>query len=310
MKQLLGIDIGGTNVKFGIVTIDGELIDQKKIPTEIILKDAKSLDLFISEIRSFLKAYPSVTKVGIGIPGTLCNDKKKIISLNNIPVLNGLSIISMLENAISGIRFFAENDANAAALGEYHFAKSHKGNDFFFITLGTGVGGAIMLNGKLFQGSKGNAVEIHNNPSREGQSFEDYLGNKGWIREAAKMHLKHYPEEVLDWSAQTPKSISEFAQKGENWALELFEKQGEILGELIVSAVRFFDIRNIYLGGGVTTGTFPFMKESMNKVLKRYLDEYYLNDLIVEKAELENEAGILGAAALCFGLKSECTSVL
>lgn len=297
MKKYLGIDIGGTNVKFGVVNKKGKLTNVRKISTNELLRKPKPIEKLSNVIANYLQLHPSIKSVGIGIPGTLSKNNKTIISLNNIPALNGVDIIHELEKIFESISFFATNDANAAALGQYVFGEKTNEN-FFFITLGTGVGGGLILNGELYKGKNGNAAEIHNIPNKSEKSIEFYLGKKGWIRTAKKLYKKHEltPPKTID--LYSPKDFMKAAKNGDPIALELFKFQGKRLGELIVTGVRFFDFRYIYIGGGVSS-CLHLLEKSMYKTLKKYLDQYYLKELKIEKSSLKNHAGILGAAALC-----------
>lgn len=296
MVHYLGIDIGGTNVKFGVVTKEGELISEAKYPTPTVFNNGQSIEDFIAIIKDFLVGNTTITSVGIGVPGTLTADKRGIVTLNNIPQLNGLPLITLLEKAFPGISFYAENDANAAAMGQYYFSNENNSESLLFLTLGTGVGAALILNGKLFLGEGGNAMELHNTPYKKGKGYEYYLGKKGWAREYNKLYKKktgEIREELL-----TPKEIVALVNKKDRTARKLMKQQGKALGELIATAIRYFDIRVVYIGGGVAS-VFPEMEKACFKSMSLFLEEYYLKGLIIKTSELKNKAGVLGAAALC-----------
>lgn len=300
MKHYLGIDIGGTNIKTAIVSEEGDILSEHKVATPSVFNNGGSLDQFIALIQDSIASDPSIKSVGIGIPGVLTFNRKEIVTLNNIPQLNGLPIVTMLEEAFPTIDFFIENDANAAALGQFHFANENKVQSLLFLTLGTGVGAALVLNGDLFLGEHGNALELHNTPYKKGKGYEFYLGKKGWARQYAKLYKKTKGdvfEQLL-----SPKEISQLAENGDKIAKKLIKKQGKALGELIATAIRYFDLRTVYIGGGVSS-VFPEMEKTCKKTMSLYLDEYYLDTVQIKVSKLKNKAGVLGAAALCIAGK-------
>lgn len=296
MEHYLGIDIGGTNIKVGIVTKEGEVLLDAKYPTPSVFNDGQSLEGFINVIKEVLSKDLTIKSVGIGIPGTLTADKREIVTLNNIPQLNGLPIVSLLEDAFPNVSFNIENDANAAGLGQYHFSNECNAESLLFLTLGTGLGAALVLNGELFLGERGNVMELHNTPYRKGKGYEYFLGKKGWARQYNKLFKKNLGE-VSD-KLLTPKEIAVLAKAKDKSAKELLKLQGKALGELIATAVRYYDLRVVYIGGGVAS-VFPKMEKACYKSMSAYLDAYYLNDLTVKTSKLKNKAGVLGAAALC-----------
>lgn len=302
MNNVLGIDVGGTNVKFGVVNEKGELRNKIKYPTSELSSNGSFINAFSNAIKEQLDIHKDrqIHQVGIGCPGLISKDRTTTLKLQNIPQLNGVNVIQHLNNNFPAINFFLENDAKVAALGEHHFS-SHQTNNFLMITLGTGVGGAAIIDGQLFSGANGNGLEIGHMISSSGDVLEHHIGKKGMVRYANKYLLK-YPKEtsrLRGLEIITSKDIEKAGKKGDFVAEKVFKKVGKYLGQCIVSSVRVLDLDTIIIGGGVAE-VFHLMEKSMWKEIRSYLGDYYTDHLNIRTAELENEAGIIGAASLCF----------
>lgn len=298
MEKFLGIDFGGTNVKLGLVSRKGVLSNKRKIPTRNLGSDY--ITGFVKLIKDELDSHKSIGRIGIGIPGALSKDKSVIIETPNVPQLNGVALKEILLGNFPDQQFFLENDANVAALGELYFSTEDLPDSFIFITLGTGVGGAVIWDRKIFTGDGGNAMEIGHIVSSNGLSVEQRIGKKGLVKLAFTEIGKYTGDTLLTQKFPlNSKRLELLAQNGDHLAQQVFRKAGMVLGEALVSAIRLFDIKTVVIGGGVADN-FEFMKEGVYMSLKDYLSEYYLERLKILKATLENDAGIIGAACLCF----------
>ncbi len=302
MKKYLGIDIGGTNTKFGIVSESGELLDKVKYSTHELREDGDYTTAFKKVLKEFLDLHTDLEKyVGIGVPGTITKDRKSTIDLPNIPSLSHTNFISILQQEFPEKVFLLENDANAAALGEYYFAGKSLPENFIFITLGTGIGGAAIMDKKIFKGGLGNGMEIGHMFSTSKETVEDLIGKKGIVASTKKYleKKKDSKSELNDFVDLTAKDVVKAAKNGDKIAKKVFKKFGKVLGRCIVSSVRVLDVHHIILGGGVAD-TLKFIKPSMYDVIDKHLPAYYTRNMKIELAELANEAGIIGAAALGF----------
>jgi glucokinase len=298
MEKFLGIDFGGTNIKFGQVTRRGGLTGKKKFPTQELGSDP--ITGFLKLIKEDLDKNTSIQKIGIGIPGSLSRDRRIIIETPNVPQLKGVPLMDILKKSMPSKQFYLENDANTAALGELYFSSDELPDSFIFITLGTGVGGAVIIDRQIFVGGGGNAMEIGHIVSSNGLSVEQRIGKKGLVKLAFAEISNYIGETQLTAKFPlTSKRLELLAQSGDSLAQQVFRKAGMVLGEALVSAIRLFDIKTVVIGGGVADN-FEFMKEGINASLQAYLTPYYLENLMVLKASLQNDAGIIGAACLCF----------
>ncbi|MDB4297129.1 ROK family protein [Flavobacteriaceae bacterium] len=298
MKEFLGIDVGGTNIKFGVVNEKGDLLKKTKIPTLELRETGDFINEFVKSIGKQLKKHPHIKDVGIAVPGVISKDRMNTVFMQNIAEFNDVPLIPILEKEFTEINFHLENDANAAAIGELHFAKGKVPNNFLFMTLGTGLGSAAVLNGKIFKGGGGNAMEAGHIFTANGKTAEENMGKQA-IVDATIKYIKKGKKTSLKIEGIDSKKIVIAATKGDKVATKVFEKIGISLGEALVSTIRIMDIKTVFVGGGVSK-TFNIVKKNMNKILKANLPAYYSDNLDIRLATLGNEAGIIGAAALCF----------
>ncbi|MDQ3395038.1 MAG: ROK family protein [Bacteroidota bacterium] len=301
MEKFLGIDVGGTNVKMALVNLNGSISSIKKFPTASLGKNNDFVASFTDVISTRLKKHPTVTRVGIGIPGTLSKDRNTIFEVPAIPQLNGVNLMESLKKELPQINFNLENDANAAALGEYYFPrdKIKLPANFIFITMGTGIGGAAIINGAIFGGGDGNGMEVGHVFSRNSTLLENNIGKRGIISLAKTYLLESEDESNLDPELLTSSDLVSAAENGNRLAMEVFDTVGQILGEALVSVIRILDVKTIIIGGGLSS-SFNFISHSLNKTIHAHLTPYYLKDLLIKRATLANQAGIIGAASLCF----------
>jgi len=298
MENFLGIDVGGTGIKVGLVSKAGDVLSHLKIDTHSLRQGGAFVDNFVDHLDHILTENSEVDRIGIGVPGTLSKDRRTLLELPAIPEFQGVSLGNLLQNRFPNKQFFLENDANAAALGEFHFSDRKMPENFIFVTLGTGVGGAAIINRKIFSGGDGNGMEIGHILSR-GRVLENNIGKQGMM-DLALETLRSYQgsTDVSEHRMNSHELIRAATQK-DGFALEVFDKIAEILAEAMVSTIRILDIKDIYIGGGLSV-CFDYIISTMIKTMSKYLTPYYIDNLHISRARLGNEAGLVGAAALCF----------
>ena len=294
--MILGIDVGGTTIKIGVVDENGQILKVEKFSTpEYTGSPQQFIQLIKTTVHSVNTTYP-IKGIGIGLPGQLSLDRKTIIELTNIPTLNGLNLYEPLKNAFPELKIALENDARCAAMGELHFGK-HGEKSFLLITLGTGVGGGLIIDGKLFKGANGNATEVGMIPVGLGPYLEDYIGNKHIVDFTLEI-LKDYPSSALkEHKDLSVADIYHAAKAGDACALAVFSFAGNLLGEAMLSMIHLYDISTIIIGGGVGA-SFDVLEPSIKEILNERLSPYYLKNFKLLQASLSNESGIVGAASL------------
>lgn len=234
--------------------------------------------------------------VGIGFPGLLSADRKKVVLLPNIPGVKDVNIVDYLEKALPGLKVKIENDAKCAALGEYQFGENKGQDNFVCVTLGTGVGSGAIIDGQLFIGARGNGMEIGHMLMGGGKTMEQQIG-LSHLLEYAKDVINQSPDSILYDKDINTHLLREAAEKNDKAALKVFEYLGRVLGEAMVSVIRVLDLDCIIIGGGISSA-FEFFLPEMEEAIRKYLPPYYTNNLKIKKASLSNDAGLLGAAGL------------
>lgn len=299
--EYLGIDIGGTNVKMGIVNSEtGHLSNFYSHDTVSWRTSGHFVDRLGEAISLQLLDNPEITKVGIGLPGMLDLSRRTPLEITAIPELNNVPLVDTLESKFPTVKFFLENDANAAALGEFYFGEERIDESYIFITLGTGVGGAAIIGKKIFTGGRGNAMEPGHTPSANGRVLERNIGKNELLALATEMR-SHFTEETQlpDDGTISTTGLVAAAANGDALALQIFERVGELLGENLCHLVAILDINLILVGGGLSA-SFDYILPAIQGKLTKWLTKYHANGLTIKRATLGNDAGLLGAASLCF----------
>ncbi len=311
MKYYAGIDLGGTFIKCGIVDENGNILVKDQIPTgkdrpyEEIAADMAALVRRLAESAGIEES--DLRAAGIGSPGTVNSKKGVIIYANNLQWKN-VPLGGAVAEAL-GVPVFVTNDANAAALGE-SFAGAAKGYESsIFVTLGTGVGGGIILDGKLFEGNRSAGAEIGHMVIRAGGEkctcgrrgcFEAYASATALIRQT-KEAMKKNPGSALwkvcpDIEQVNGKTPFDALQTGDKTAERVIKKYVTWLAEGLANLANVFRPNAIVLGGGVCAAGDALLeplRRKMNRLL--YGGTKYAPVPIVI-ASLGNDAGLVGAA--------------
>lgn len=301
MKSI-GIDIGGTNIKTGVVMPGGKISDLTSIQTNSWKKSGSFTDELIKFLRSYQKE--DIIGFGIAIPGLLTADRKTVFDVTAIPELDNCPLFRILSEEFPGRTICLENDANAAAWAEYTASENDHEDSLLLVTLGTGVGSGLVYNGNLFWGN-GNALELGETISSNGEKLENRIGVEGILNIGKKKLAARRSSQLFALPDDlTIENIINSAQTGNSLSQSVLEETGVILGEALVNFIRLFDITHIKIGGGIAEG-FNFIHKGIVAVAKQRLTEYYLRNLKIEKAKLANNAGLIGAGMLCFKSLSE-----
>ena len=299
--QFLGIDVGGTHLKIGLVDKSGKICEFYKEDTTSYREHTDGFGPnFIKVIGTYLEKYPQVKKIGIGLPGMISKDRMTTLEIPAIPALNNYPLKATLKAKYPNHDFYLENDAAAEAIGEFQFGKGEVSSNFLFITMGTGIGSALVLDGEVFKGSRGNALEMGHMLSRGNTGLETLVGRQGILKIMDNL-ISAYPEKAGELVGKELGThlLVDTARMGNEVSLMVFKEVAEIISESIVSAIRVLDVTDVYFGGGIAAGL-EFMMPTIEYNTRKYLTPYYVKDLKLKKATLENNAGTLGAAALCF----------
>ena len=311
MKEYcFGIDVGGTTVKCGLFSVKGDILDKWEFPTRTenngvnILPDvAAAIDAKIQEKGI---ARDTIAGVGVGIPGPVNEDGAVICAVN---LHWGYVELEKELEKLTGLTVKAGNDANVAALGEMWKGGGAGYHNVVMVTLGTGVGGGIIVNGKIVTGTHGAGGEIGHIHVEDDETLSCNCGNQGCLEQYASatgvVRLANRMLEATDKASVlrneevTAKAVFDAVKAGDELAMEVAEKFGKYLGTALAVIAGVVDPEVFVIGGGVSKA---------GKILLDYVEKYYKKyvfqgsrDCAFALAELGNDAGICGAAKLVLG---------
>ncbi len=308
----VGVDLGGTTVKTGLVSKLGEIKYHNKLdskgdqgPEEVIKQIALSAKDAMAHAGS-----GSIIGIGIGAPGVVDNDGF-VKAPPNLTHWDTVPLAKELQKQFNGIPITVENDANCAAVAESKFGAGKEYPDFLFIIWGTGIGGGIILNRKLYRGSTGGAGEVghisidHNGPlcgcGARG-CIEAYIGQK-YLSQRTVERLKAQPLSSImklvggDYAKIEPIYVSQAADAGDELARSILREAGTLLGVAIGGVMNTMDLRVSIIGGGVSAAG-DLVVNAVRDSVRAHVLKPLRDDIRVMQSKLGNNAGILGAAGL------------
>lgn len=307
-NYLFGVDLGGTTVKMGLFDIKGEVIEKWEIPTrkedagsKILPDIADAINKKIAE-RGIEKN--DVKGIGIGLPGPI--EKESVVhKAVNLGWTEDVYVKKIMEE-LTGIPTKAENDANVAALGEMWKGGGQGFDSIVMVTLGTGVGGGIIIDGKVLSGSTGAGGEIGHIHMKDDETkacgcgnygcFEQYASATGLVRTAKKILSENTDATTLDAQTVSAKDVFDAVKTGDKVAIKIAEQYGKDLGKGMAVIGSILNPQAYVLGGGVSKA---------GDILLTFVKDAYLKDVFhgsrdakILLATLGNDAGIYGAAKL------------
>lgn len=303
-----GIDVGGTSIKCGLFLTDGTLVEKWEIPTrtensgcEILPDVAKTIKEKIEE-RNIEKSH--IDGVGIGIPGPV-NEHGEVMCAVNL--YWGFKAVAQELSEMTGLPAMAGNDANVAALGEAWKGAASGASNVVMVTLGTGVGGGIIVNGKIVSGTHGAGGEVGHAHINDEETENCNCGNKGCleqvasatgiVRMAKKMLAEYEGESVLKTAKKmSAKTVLDAFKEGDEAAVKIVEYVCKELGCALSVFAAVVDPETIVVGGGVSKAGQPLID-----CIRKYYQEYAFaacKTTPIVLARLGNDAGIYGAARM------------
>ena len=314
-KVYIGVDVGGMSIKAGAVNLNGEILVKDKVVT-----DGKHVDVFLKDIKELLIKVINECKekefdvkgIGFGVPGMVDNKKGLINKMANI---DGRDV--PLKEYLNDLNLpiYLSNDANVAALGEQRFGVAKGLNNVVLLTLGTGIGGGLILNGKLYEGNEGKGAELGHvclllngrncGCGRKG-CLEAYASASALLRMTREYMEKYKDSMMWEYCNNDINNVDgltsfECAKKGDEAANKLIDEYIMYLGEGMLDFANIFRPEAFVIGGGISN-----QGEYLTNKLKAYLAKQNYgyegapaSDVLI--AKLKNDAGIIGAASLLMG---------
>ncbi|MGV3323346.1 ROK family glucokinase [Streptococcus hyovaginalis] len=314
-KKLLGIDLGGTTVKFGILTETGEVQQKWAIETNILEDGKYIVPDIVASIKHRLELYGLTSEdfigIGMGSPGAVDREAKTVTGAFNLNWAETQEVGSVIE-AETGISFAIDNDANVAALGERWVGAGANNPDVVFVTLGTGVGGGVIADGNLIHGVAGAGGEIGHMIVEPENGFACTCGNHGCLETVASatgvVRVARLLAESYQGDSQvkaaidsgdnvTSKDIFEAAQSGDIFANSVVDKVCHYLGLAVANISNLLNPDSVVIGGGVSAAG-EFLRSRVEDNFKKYTFPQVRQSTKIKLAELGNDAGIIGAASL------------
>ncbi len=298
MSLILAADIGGTNIRQAIVDPSGEVMYETR--SELSLSrfstEADMISAIAGQLSPMLQRH-SVAAVGIGFPGFFDDHSGRLLASPNLPYIHHLPLAKRLQTCL-GIPVSMQNDALCAALGEHRFGRGQGAKNLLHITLGTGIGGGLILQHQPWSGETGMAMEFgHIRICQEQAARRCGCGNHGCVEAyaSATAIMAMYREQTgKDSSAH---AIYRQAQQGEVYALQLWQQAGHALGMAMAQCVIMLDIHRITVSGGMT-GAWDLLYPAIDASLQRALIPPQRGSVHVAASALNDHAGLLGAALL------------
>jgi len=310
-KYSIGIDLGGTSVKFGLVNEAGKIKKKFSLDTNASKGPKAVIEQIKTGTAQLLKSKEKIIGIGIGTPGSVIKKKGIVENPPNFKGWGRIPLGSIIKKEFDK-KVYVENDANVAAIGELIFGAGKKYDNFIMITLGTGVGGGIIINRKIYRGESGAAGEIgHVSINEKGKKckcgsrgcIETYAGNNYLIEQVKKELPRHKDSKLHKLLSEghtlTPKLIHEAYLLNDSYSELIITDLGQKLGSALASIINVLDIPRIIIGGGVA-GFGEILFDTVQSTIKSRVMKPFRPRIKVKPAKLKNEAGIKGASALVF----------
>jgi glucokinase len=289
MKEVIGIDLGGTAIKLGRFTEDGTCLQSLTVPTPQPAYPDETIDMMLYAIDKLAPSMVNISAIGIGTPGPADVAGRVAKIAINLEGWIDIPVATIIQSR-TGIPTIVGNDGNCAGLGENWLGAGRNYRNSILLTLGTGVGGAVFLNGELFTGHAGSAGELglisfdpDGHPCNSGNngSLEQFLSGQAIRRITGK----------------EPKEMGELAAAGDRSALEFWDNYGRNLGIGLTSIIYILTPEVAIIGGGISASAKYFIPAAQREIERRVMETSRPKFKLIA-AQLGNQAGITGAAKL------------
>lgn len=313
-RSAIGVDFGGTYVKMARVDERGAIHARASFATT----DLKGVDGWLDEVERHVPALladlPDDAEwrgIGVGVPGFVDYAKGFVHDLTNVPGWTGVPLAELMAKRFN-VPVRVDNDVNAMAVGECTYGAGQAYRHAVFLTLGTGVGGGLLLNKNLYRGAYSMGGEIGHvsidmngveSPMGKG-GVEQYVGNRRIVERALREIDAGRASSIIERAGGkredvSPKIISEAAADGDELALEIFDFTADCLATMMASVAYLLQPQAFIIGGGVAAAG-PVLFQPLRQHLNERLTPYFSERIVIKRAALGNDAGVIGSATLTF----------
>ena len=310
MKNAISIDIGGTNIKYALIDENGKILFESICPTTSSETEGAigQLKKAVMEMLNYAAGNNlEISGIGIGVPSVV--DDGVVLFANNLKEIDNKNLKEIIGECFN-IPVFVDNDANLMGLGESRYGNAKDASDVVFLTIGTGIGGTLIINGQLWGGYRNRGTELGHSIIRfDGK--ECSCGASGCLEAYASVTalIKDYKEKLLENNIRiAPDTIidgkyivSQYLKEEEN-AVEVMNNHFKYMATGLVGIINFFAPQKVILGGGITESG-DFYIENITRLTMQQAMKEASEFVSIEAASLGNKAGFLGAAALVFDNK-------
>jgi len=306
--EAIGVDLGGTKMLLGVLDRDSETAWESRERSAGESQD-ELVEMLVREVGQARAERPGVEAIGMGVPATIDHEKGLALAAVNLPI-EELPLRDLVAER-TGLPSFLDNDANVAALAEHHFGAARGAENAVMLTIGTGIGGGLILGGEIYRGSTGAGAELgHMAIQMDGPGCQGNCPNRGCVEALASgtalgreglAAAESKPESALGkllaaGEEVDGKAVTVAAQQGDETAIEVFELVGGRLGVALASYANIFEPEVIVIGGGVIAAGDLLLGPARRELEARALRP--MNRTPVVEAELGEDAGMIGAAAM------------
>jgi glucokinase len=306
--EAIGVDLGGTKMLLGVLDRDSKVLWESR-ERSTGHSEEELVELLVREVAEAREVRPGAAAIGLGIPATIDHDKGVAVSAVNLPIAN-LPIRDVVAER-TGLPVAVDNDANVAALAEHLYGAARGAGDAVMLTIGTGIGGGLILGGEIYRGSTGAGAELghvvidFDGPPCQGncpgRGCVESLASGTALGREARAAAEREPDSVLgrmlaDGREIEGRAVTEAALGGDRTAIAVFELIGRRLGAALTSFANVFEPDVIVVGGGVMAAGELLLEPARRELRARALPP--MNRTPVVAAELGPDAGMIGAAAL------------
>lgn len=309
-KYAIGIDIGGTKITIVLGTSAGKVLARREIRTGTGAKTKDCIRELAANLRTLILqsciSPKKILGIGVGCPGAVNSKKGTLPRSPNLPGWAGLPLVKILSK-VTGLPVTLANDANAAALGESFFGAGRNTQNFVYMTVSTGIGGGIVINGRLYEGSGFVAGEVgHISIVPEGRPCN--CGQKGCLEAYASGTAIAKSYLALAHKKCSAREVGAAAREGDNLAIKSYREAGYYLGIGIANLLNILNPQKVVIGGGVLKSAHKIFWATMMKSAKGHAWPEAFRTVKIVRSGLKGHVGDLGALALVFKARDACSS--
>lgn len=295
-EKLIGVEVSGTSLKAVYLDKNGSVVDSAK---HFLSAETDIFSQLIWFLGNLQKQFGEFKKIGVALPGLLNSETQQIAVSTHFPEHTQMDLVSEIKNK-AGIETILENDANAAAYGEYRMGAGRGSRDIFYVTLAKGVGGAFIFDGKLWRGASGFAGEIgYVTVDTEGTKLEEVASAENFLRRVKTRVSQDSTSALASIKEQniTVKDVVQAAVKGDDFSVMMLERTGNYIGTAIANVINLLNIEKIIIGGAIMEVE-NLVVDAIAKRAKANSFEPSFTTTKIVAGELGEKAAAIGAALL------------